>query len=486
MTATNRVRMTVIREITPGITPGGPRMRTMRITGEGLTFSPTFVDSEEIRSDRMDADPMMVFQAGSGSLSFEALYPLDNTPESEIIRSAMYNPWVNTPTFFNDGVADSVVTDAGTAANTYAVVSGGTAAVLGHFVRASGFVNAANNQNFRVASSTATTIVGAALGLVAEAVPPAAAKLKVIGFQGASGDVTATSTGLGSTALNFTTLGLAVGQWIKIDSTTSAFGFATAANNGWARITAITATALTLDNLPAGWSVDAGAGKTITAYFGDQIKNGVTQSAMSIEEGFLGQTTPTYIVYRGMTVDSLQMTLTSKQRVTGQATLMGMGGTQSTSTLSGSPDAASTASPMGANSSVGRLADAGSTIGSPNWARSLDFTIKNNLRQIEDVTQLNPVAVREGACDVSLNVETYFGDNTLLAKFYAGTLSALNARVTKNSQAMVWQFPRITYKVGDPNAAARNQDVMLKLAASASYDSVTNAHVVLDRLEFFA
>jgi hypothetical protein len=35
-----------------------------------------------------------------------------------------------------------------------------------------------------------------------------------------------------------------------------------------------TVLALTLDNKPAGWGTDSGAGKTIKVWFGDQIRNG--------------------------------------------------------------------------------------------------------------------------------------------------------------------------------------------------------------------
>ncbi|TGV23899.1 hypothetical protein EN811_31160, partial [bacterium M00.F.Ca.ET.168.01.1.1] len=88
-------------------------------------------------------------------------------------------------------------------------------------------------------------------GITDEAAPAAAARMKVVGFQGSSGDITATSTGIGSTTLDFTTLGLTVGQWIKIGGIAAGEQFATAALNTFARITAIAANALTLDNLPA-------------------------------------------------------------------------------------------------------------------------------------------------------------------------------------------------------------------------------------------
>jgi hypothetical protein len=447
----NRTQVATVRESTLGTTPATPRMRSARITGESLQFAQQFIDSDELRSDRMLGDPIKVMASSSGSINFEVAYPVDNSPESDFLRSAMYSTWVNAPAFDNDATADSVITDAGTVANTYAVASGGASAVLGHLVRATGFTNAANNfpAGFRVASSTATTIVGTALGLTAETAPPATARLKVIGFQGASGDITATATGLGSTALDFTTLGLAVGQWIKIGGSGAAFKFANvAANNDWARITAIAADALTLDNRPTGWNTDNGAGKTINVYFGDYIRNGVTQTSLSIEKGFLDQSVPTYIVTTGMVVDQYDVTLTSKQKINGSVAFLGMGGSQSTTALDASVDAPTTGQVMAANANVGRLADGGSQIISPNWAREIKFTIKNNNRQLEAVDAASPVGINPGECNVSGTITTYFGDNTLLAKFYAGSTTSISSRIAKNNQALIWTFPHVLYKGG--------------------------------------
>lgn len=488
MAATNRLRVTAVRETTLGVTPDSPRMRTVRLTGESLVFTPNYVTSDEIRSDRMNADSMLVGQAASGGIiNMELTYPDDESPLSEFLGSAFFNPWTNTPTFFNDGTPDSVVTDAGTTAHTYVVASGGDAVVEGHVVRATGFANAANNAVFVVASSTGTTIVGpTGLALSAETAPPGTAKLKVVGFAGTTGDITATSTGLASTSLDFTTLGLGVGQWIKIGGTATADKFATAALNDWARITGIATNALSLDNLPSGWTTDSGTGKTIKVWFGDTIKNGTTQTSLSIEKGFLDQQTPTYIVTKGQTVDSLQVTATAKQKIAVALSLTGMSGAQSTTSQDNSPDAATTGAAFAGNANVGRIGEAGSLLTSPNWSSALDFTIKNNLRALDDVTSISPAGISPGECTVTGNLTTYFGDNTLLAKFYAGTPSSLNCRFTKNSQAMVWQFPRIMYTSGgDPQAQAKNQDITTKAGWSASADSLTNAVAMLDRLEYF-
>lgn len=490
MGTANRVQLSACRETTIGTTPGSPRMRAVRLVKESLSFTPNFILSDELRSDRANADPIKVMQASEGSIDFELSYPDDNSPMSELFRSAFYNPWVNTPTFYNDGTADSVVTDAGTVANTYAVVSGGASVKLGHLVRATGFTNAANNKTtpFRVASSTATTIVGAALSLTAETVPPAQARLKVVGFQGAAADITTTASGLASTLLDFTTLGIVAGQWLKIDSTTTANGFATAANNDWVRCSATpTATTLPCDNLPTGWSVDAGTGKTISVYFGDQIRNGTTVSSLTFEKGFMDLVTPVYIVNTGMVVDTLSLNFSSRNKITGTASFKGMGGSQLTTTLDAVIDAATTGAVMAGNANVGRVAEAGAQQTSPSWAKELTIQIANNLRTIEALDSTSPVGINPGDCDVTGGFNAYFGDNVLLAKLYAGTASSINARVQKNSQALIFSIPRETLQSGVPAAEGKNTDVMLNAQWAASVDTaITSAQILLDRVEFYA
>jgi hypothetical protein len=110
------------------------------------------------------------------------------------------------------------------------------------------------------------TVVGAGAGTVNEPAPPAGARLKVIGCQGVAADIAAViapANRLTSTTLNWTTLGLAVGMWVKIGGTAAGTKFATATNNGWARISAITSTYIEFDSVPTGWVADAGTDGTI-------------------------------------------------------------------------------------------------------------------------------------------------------------------------------------------------------------------------------
>lgn len=491
MTSSNRLRLTTVREQDLGVTPNTPRMRTARITGESLSYAPQFVSSNELRDDRMNSDPIKVNEQNSGAINFELSYPVDSSPLSDFFQSLMFSAWQNTPQRDNDGTPDSVITDVADTTDVVTVTAG-PAFVAGQLVRMTGFTNAANNGVFKVTTGSATVPAMLGANFAAEAAPPAAARMKVVGFEGASGDITALADGLGSTALDFTTLGLRVGQWIKIggtaDGSTFAFlvsGGAAKRANAWARIIAITTNKLTLDNLPAGWITDSGTAKTIRVFFGDQIKNGVSRSSLTIERGFLGQTVPTYIVQAGMVAGQGELNYTTEQQITGSFTFQGMSGAQSTTSLDASPEPPTSNPVLSANVNVGRIAESGVAVAAPNFVRSAQITHNNNLRPITAVGNVGSVDIGDGDCQVEGTLETYFGSNALFAKLIGGQPGSINLRTTKGGQALIDAIPRATFTSGTPSAGGKNQDVMLNLAFQASKDELTSAHRIIDRLEYF-
>ena len=490
MASTNRQQYTSVKETTVGTTPTTPRMRTRRVTSEGLSWVPTFVMSEELRSDGMNGLPIKTGEESGGPMSFELSYPFPSSPQATDIESAFHSTWSDTNSRDNDGTADSVITDVAATGGVFTVTTG-TAFVAGHLVKGSGFTNSGNNGVFKLTTGSATVpAVGNSI-LTNETAPPATARLKVVGIMGASGDITASASGLACTSLNFTDFPeIVAGKWIKIDSTTSAYGFATAALNTYVRINTVAAKALTLDNLPAGWTTDSGTGKTIRIYFGDQIKNGTTQIGQSIERGFMGQTVPTYILQPGMVANDYSLTFESKQKITGSVSFLGMtGATQSTSSADASPDAATalaTYPVMACGANVGRIGEAGSSLASPNFVRGLTVNLSNSLTAIESISSVGAVGIGSHARTVTGTMNTYFGDNALLTKFFAGTTTSINVRAVKSNLAVIISLPQVTYTGdGSPNAGGGNQDIMLPLSFTASKEETyTNAMILMDRFEY--
>lgn len=494
MTSSNRVRLTGVAESTYGVTPTSPRMQKQRVTSIGLTNKADYIDSDDIRDDRMSSDPIMVGQSNGGQIGIEWHYPADNCLLSREMESAFGNVWINTPSRDNDGAAGSVIQSV-TASTQVVAVATGAAFVAGHLVCFSGFATANKGKLAKVTAGSATAPAFVGGGLVDEASPPATARMKVVGCEGAAGDIQAVADGLTTQAggLDFSTLGLMVGQWAKVGDTGAAYRFATEGVNGWGRIVAISARKLTLDNLPSGWSADTGTGKTIRIFFGDVLKNGVQKLGLSLERGFMGQATPTYIAQTGMRVNTLEFGGQAKQKATGSIAFMGLKGTTALVSLDDTPDPAPDGAlfpVMAFSVNCGRIGEGGSALKKPNWSKSVKFTINNNLRAIDaaaDGDDAAPAAVdvADGSFDVSVELDTYFGNADLLAKVMAGTPTSLNTRLQKGVQAMVWEAPRLTPKEGDPNVSGKNQDVMLPVKLTASADSLTNAQLIVNRLEFF-
>lgn len=484
MTVANRVAVATVIESTLGTTPTTPRMRTARFTSGDPQYKPTFVDPDEIRSDRMLNDPIKVMTEADVNLGFELSYPLNATPFSDFIRTAMFSAWVNSAERDNDGTADSVITNIATTGEI-ATVTTGTAFVAGQLVRFTGFGVAGNNGVFKCTTGSATVPAFVGAGLTNETVPPAAARMKVVGFAGATADITASATGLASSLLDFTTLGLAVGMWIKIGGTAAGDKFATAALNSYARITAIAANALTLDNRPTGWTTDAGTGKTIKVWFGDYIKNGTTKTGMSIEFGYLGQTTPTYVLAAGQIPNTMEFNITSRDKIKGSVAFNGMSGVLSTTAQDASPDAATTNVVMAANANVSRMSEGGAQLTSPNCAREFTLSINNNLRKLECVDDDAPIGINEGEFSVTGRVNGYYGSDALYTKFLAGTPTSLSSIVEKNNQAVVFDVPRATYRGGSPNVTGKNTDIYLPLDYQASVETTYfNASLLINRMEY--
>ena len=157
--------------------------------------------------------------------------------------------------------------------------------LAGSLIYATGFTTADNNGLNLVTAIVADTSVEVADGnLTAEAGPPAAAKITVVGYQGAAGDIDVVNAGapalpgLTSTTLDFTTLGIIPGEWIYIGGDTAGTSFDTAANNGWARVYSVAANLLTFDKTQNTMVTEDNAGDTIRIWFGRILKNEVDQT----------------------------------------------------------------------------------------------------------------------------------------------------------------------------------------------------------------
>lgn len=172
-------------------------------------------------------------------------------------------------------------------ARVYAAGSGGTITGAATLIYVRGCTNSGNN-----GLAVVTTVTTGATPLIAatgkNTVPEVIATgqyatLEVAGVRCLAGDLDINATGnLASAVVDFTTLGLHVGQFIYIgddgDGSSSSHTFNTAANRGFARVMGIAAHLLTLDKKATTFvaednSAVASGGAQIDLYFGRFIRN---------------------------------------------------------------------------------------------------------------------------------------------------------------------------------------------------------------------
>lgn len=451
----NRVRLSLIEESSQGVTPASPALEILRVKSAGLKPNPKSVVSEELVTDRMQPDLIFVGIDAGGDIGIEWIADA----HYRIVEGAMMNDYVESPV--RAGAAQITAV----AASAYTIVSGTFAQY--DLISATGFAVAQNNGVFAAGTTTSTSL--GTSGRATET-PGATARLKKIGVQGTSGDITATATGLASTSLNWTLMGLQPGQWIKIGGDQTANQFATAALNGYARVstsTAITATALPLDIRPAGWGTDAGTSKTIRVYWTDFIKNSTVLKTYTFERYFAD--IGVYEYFRGCAIDALMLDAKPQSILTGSFSSMGMNYAIDTSQVSGATLVQPVSSDvLNSSSNVAQLAENGVAIGSPNYCFGLNFTIKNNVRLLTAVGSRVGVAVNYGTIEVTGKLEAYFGDKSLLEKVLNQTSTSLFAGFKDAAgKAILFDFPKVKFSGGGVDVGGLNDDLKQPLDFTA-------------------
>jgi hypothetical protein len=342
--------------------------------------------------------------------------------------------------------------------HTVTVASGGAAFRAGDLVNLTDFGVAANNGLFRVASSTGTTIVTTA-GLSDEASPPAAAKLTVVGFQFASGDVTITNSGsafpyLTATAKDLTQLGIVPGEWVFIgDSSNAAYSFATAANNGFARVRSVTASVMTFDKTYTTMVTDAGTSKTVRLYVSRVLKNepAATRVRRSYQfERKLGQpdnassnTQSEYVV--GCIADELEMDFGTADKAKLKLKYMGTDSETrdaATGVKSGTRATLTALDAFNTSSDVThiKLAVPSTTDANPTalfgHVSDLTVMVKNNIKPNKAVGTLGSFDMSAGNFDVSAKMTAYFANVDVCAAVRRGDSLTLDAHLVKNNAGM--------------------------------------------------
>lgn len=472
MSDTNRVGLKIIEETVPGTTPATPAWETLRMTGApSLAFTPITVTSNEIREDRNVQDLILVGAEAGGDTNHELSYGALDT----ILRGLMFNPWTE-----RNNRKGSDVTDI--TSQVITVVSG-TAFAVDDLIYLEGFGDANDEIVFpAIATSNATTIT-AASGLTDNATPGAGACVRNVGVQGATGDIDS-ATGpnrFTSTILDFTTLGLLVGDWIKAGGALAANQFPTAANNGWYKISAISANSLEFSVVPTGFTADASTTENIWLFFSDRIRNGTQKFFYSIEESFNDHTPVSYQYFTGMRPNIFNLNISSQSIITTSNTWIGFNANPTTTRFAGSTDIAAPQNTVfNTSSNIGRIGRGsdGPIVG-PNYILDSTFVFNNNMRRQNAVGNLGSIGIGDGEFGVTGTINTYFGNLDIYNDVIGNTPRAFDIRVKDAlDKVMIFDAPRMKLSGGNPTVPGKNQDVLMEVGFQAVLDTVTQLYTL--------
>jgi len=365
----------------------------------------------------------------------------------------------------------------------------------GRLVFAKGFTTAGNNGLGVVdtgGSTTATPIVGSALTDETPA-ETTGASLEVAGVRGAAGDITwtqSTST-IGSTTLDFTTLGLTPGQFIHLGGEATLNKFAE--GSAFMRIVSISANAIVVDKIQ---DIDSGAlssgdgttgSQEIDILFGRFIRNVETTDSEFLERTFQFQfTAPNgggvgvdqYEYSKGNLCNTaaFELPLTDKATVT-----FGFIGTDTdVPTTTAATNGTSVVQPVqtAAFNTTSGLASLRLTGTSDLGAcfKSLTMTLNNNISPEKCLGTLGATFMNFGNFEVDIEAELVFTEGALITAIRNNETVTFDTILVNDDGGFAVDIPSLDLG-GGGRTFPRNESVLVSTTGEAFADATLNTSI---------
>lgn len=481
---TNNISLSAAVEATPGVLPGSPiwtQLEPNTLGNYGTNIStiaraPISKTRQRRKGTITDLDSSVEFEH---DLTLDAFFDFAEGFAFAKATSQVFKP--------------TAVTGTG-----YTVPSAG-ALPDGYLVYARGFVTPANN-GLKVLAGTSTGTSIKTTGLTAEASPPTNVILEIAGVRGAAGDLRIDASGnLISTALNFTTLPLVVGQFIYIGGLLTANKFFNAANSGYARIEAIAAGKLTLSKKAQTFVTDdgtsTGAGGTnlsIDIFFGRFIRNLAVDDAnyfektFQFEAAFANLQNPgpgdMYEYSKGNYCNemSFKLPLTDKAVVTyGFLGLDTPPPTTTRATNAASPILPLRTAALNTTSDIARLriTEVDET-GLTTDFKDLSITIRNNVSPEKVIGNFGPKYINTGTFEIDVEAELLFTNYLVIDAIRANRQVTMDFAFKNVDGAVMVDIPAMTLGGGDKSFPV-NESVTIKTTANAFAHPTLNTSIGL-------
>jgi hypothetical protein len=373
----------------------------------------------------------------------------------------------------------------GGATDEYTVPTMSAAVPTGSLVYARGFTTPANNGLKVVDTGGTTTAIPVTTDLEDET-PTATQNVSVdvCGVRSAAGDLEIDASGnMTSTTLDFTTLGLTVGQGIWIGGDAAINQFSTAANAGFARVTAIAANLLTIDKTSQTFVTEAGVAQEVDIYFGRFLRNVSVDDSDYLERSFQFEgayqnlqnpSGDEYEYAKGNYCNTVgfELPLTDKAIVN----FAFIGTDTDVPTTTRATNAASPVVPVqtGAfNTSADiarlRITEVDET-GLTTDFKSLTFNINNNVSPEKVLGQLGAKYLNTGNFEIDIEAQILFTEGDVVDAVRNNTTVTMDFSIKNDDGGFLVDVPSLTLGGGDKEFPV-NESILLNTTAQAFGDT---------------
>lgn len=280
---------------------------------------------------------------------------------------------------------------------------------------------------------------------------------------------------------------LANGSWIKV---VPPAGAPTAIKDyfadRWFKVSGTTATTITLDaSTPL-----AGVGIVGVSTAGYAISQSVVTNGAGLNRAFTLEYAmtdiATFLPFRGMRTNSLDLSLDVGSIITGSFGFMGMGhdGMVVATTLPGTAVASQSLEVMNSVADVGAIYENGVSIlgGSSNFIKSCKLSISNNMRGQKALGVYGNAGIGLGALDISGTLDLYVENQSYYNKWLRGETTTLALGMADSAgNGYFIELDKVQFKDGALNPGGQNDDVMLSLPFQASYSAATGRGIRVTR-----
>lgn len=273
------------------------------------------------------------------------------------------------------------------------------------------------------------------------------------------------------------------GMWVKIE------GFATAGNNGYAKVTAVgdhdygASEANNELELAYIALTDESATPSVTITPSEYIKDGNKQRHVTIEREY-SDLASEFARYTECEIGSMDLSIEAESMVTLSLALMGNQESSQTSTGATTQNNSPAANdPIDTGNHVPAIYEGGTATDGNTTITSLSLSVDNQMESRYAVGAPGPNHHRIGRVTATGNLSVFYDGKAELDKFLAKTATTLVAILEDaGGKAYIVELPNVEFTEGSRTIGGTDDDVMAEIAYQAIYDSTEGATVILHRI----